>query len=137
MLLTLVAGAVQGVRFLRTRLAERARLASLRNGSPAAATALAYEETLLFLKRKGWGRQPWMTPAEYQLHLQREWPDHPQLLSPLSALTESFQRAQYAGDETAENLERARTAAAELRRLTPARPRPPRAGRAVPAKASA
>ena len=136
-LLTLVIGGVQGIKYLRAQLAERARLAALRNGSPAAATALAYEETLRFLKRKGWGRQPWMTPSEYRIWLQREWSAYPELLPHLDALTEAFENALYAADESPENLQSARAAAEALSRLTPARPKPPRTANPAPAKAGA
>ncbi len=125
-LFTLAIAGSHGLKLLRARMAQRARLAALRNGSPAAATALAYEETLRFLEQKGWGRQPWMTASEYRAWLQREWSAHPELIPQVDCLTDAFQSALYAGDESQENLDRARSAAAELRRLTPAPPRPPR-----------
>lgn len=98
-------------------------LRRLRGGLPQEAIAGAYERALQHLARRGWGRDPWMTPSEYLAALEPDWttPEHAGALAGLRRLTEVFQRAHYGGEASAADLAAAEEAAKSVCRLTPRR----------------
>jgi len=100
-------------------LLRRRRVAAGSAGGPA---LLAYERSLAALRRRGWGREPWMTPREYLAHLEAAWVGHPEALTPLRRLTAAFEAARYGAEDPPDADPQADARA--LARLIPRRPRP-------------
>jgi transglutaminase-like putative cysteine protease len=90
----------------------------------------AYRRALRLLERRGWRREPWMTPREYAASLAGSWGEGSEAAVGLERLTHTFERARYAGEGTAEDVAAAASVVTLLSRQAPARPRPAR-GRAA------
>jgi transglutaminase-like putative cysteine protease len=145
---TLALAAYYGWKGARRWLAAARRSRRVAADSPEAAVALIYAQTVAGLQRKGWQRQPWMTPREYLHSLQRAWEGLSHASAPnlgadlvrqMESLTTAFERSRYAGDTTSEVLRAAREASAALGKLLPRRRSepPPAAGSAHPAAGTA
>ena len=94
---------------------------------PGAATLAVYQRALELLERRGWHREPWMTAEEYLRATTTAWPDQAEASAALTALTELFQQAYYAENETSETIQAAEQHLARLKAAAPQRPRKPRA----------
>jgi transglutaminase-like putative cysteine protease len=122
-LVTLALGLYSAWSWLLVRVRERARAQRALSGSPSVAVTQVYARALRLLARRGWTREPWMTPHEFFDTLRQPWSETPEALEALRRLTECFQRARYAGDDSAENLQAAQALCAELARQIPAKPK--------------
>jgi hypothetical protein len=127
-ILTLAMAAYAGAGWLRAWLRRRARLRRTLDASPEAAVALVYTRAAALLEKRGWGREPWMTPREYLAALRRRWEglSHGsapalglELVRRMETLTDCYERSQYAGEVSEETLRSARAALHELERLVP------------------
>lgn len=105
------------------------RVRRLSEASPAVALAFTYDRSLASLARRGWGREGWMTPAEYLERMRRDWAASPESLKLLERLTVLFQQAHYGGSASPEDLRQAKDLARALERVAPTRPRAARSKR--------
>lgn len=120
--LAIVTGSQRLFGWMRARHRGRQAAAS----SPSQAMVQLYERALLLLTRRGWAREPWMTPREYLAWLRREWQENPTTGSSLKlveTLSDGYQKARYAEGISAEELSRMEQSFTELRRILPRRPR--------------
>ncbi len=91
--------------------------------SPGLAVALIYQRALRQLERRGWRREPWLTPSEFRDAMREKWTAFPAALAALEELTAIYERARYAGDGTPEDLCEAESAVANLLKAAPSVPR--------------
>jgi hypothetical protein len=122
---TAVLGLYAAFKWLRVRW-ERASRRRRAEGTPEAAVAVLYSRALKALARRGWARDPALTPQEYLETVRAEWGEHPEALAALERLTAGFERSFYGAANSPEAVREAEQAVRDLLRLAPKRPRAPR-----------
>ncbi|MBI3910052.1 MAG: transglutaminase domain-containing protein [Armatimonadetes bacterium] len=97
---------------------------SYRRREPVSDVWLTYRRMLRLLARRGWSRQPCMTPLEYRRWLARQWGEDAPALAVVERVTQAFQEVFYGRDSLLTTDEAAWRA--DLRHLRNTVPRAPR-----------
>jgi hypothetical protein len=122
-LTTLAMAGYAGGSWLRVHVVGRAHRRRILTSTPEGRVALSYDRALQTLQRRGWTREPWMTPREFLEMLRHEWTEAPEALRTLEELTRLYEQSQYAGAAAKDAPRQAEERIAALRRQAPHRPR--------------